>query len=226
MKQYSILLTVALWYYLGRLFGHIQVTHRTRFPKNPQGLIVCSNHPSLYETFMLYGLFAPHFLLKGVRRAPYSTPDKKNFSGGLIGLAKDFFILVQRGDSKEDRQARVSAFRQMVRALHSGCNIILFPEGGRTGKASTHLTLEGHKIGPFEDGIGALVAVTGAPVLLVWVEGGEDVLPIGSRFPNFRKRLTLHIGECIQYPNERDKKVITRDLEKRMLALAAASCKK
>ena len=222
-KNYFLGALVALLWYMGRACGHIKVFGEECIPTQPRKLLVYANHPSLYEPFLLHALFAREYLGGGLKYAPFSTPDFENYSTGLMSLASDYFIYVLRGESSRAKKMQMCALREMCRVLQDGHNLVLFPEGGRTGKGTAFIYSESgkYKVRPFTNGLGSIIRRTECYVLPVWVDGADKVLPIGARFPNVRKNVTLRIGTPISGADLlRENIDITRTLEKRLLELA------
>ena len=80
--------------------------------------------------------------------------------------------------------------RHVIRALREGYGVLLYPEGTR----SLHGT-----VGPFRKGIGRLIAeFPEVPVIPIWIEGTNRVMPKGQNVPQPRK-VEVHFGEPI-YP--------------------------
>ncbi len=71
--------------------------------------------------------------------------------------------------------------------LERGHPLVWFPEGRRGADAGLQ---------ELRPGIGLLLAAHPVPVVPVWIEGTNDVLPIGRIIPR-RGRVTIHIGEII-----------------------------
>jgi len=81
-----------------------------------------------------------------------------------------------------------------VRLTEDPCAFILFPEGtrSRTGR-----------MGPFQRGIGRLVAGTRVPVLPCFLRGPFEAAPPRCRFPRFR-RITLVVGAPLSFESVDD----------------------
>lgn len=102
----------------------------------------------------------------------------------------------------------------MSEVLRSGRRIIIFPEGGRTGKGSKFvLSAAGKKLRRLKRGIGWLVLKTDAMVLPVWVEGAEKF---------WERVITIKIGQPLRFqlPLGTTSEVVTREIEKALLRLA------
>ncbi len=92
---------------------------------------------------------------------------------------------------------------------------ILFPEGTRTRDG---------KMGKFKPGLGRIIASSNVPVVPCFLDGAFAALPPSGRFPS-PKKLTLHVGEPLAFPDQPDARSgwqeITDRLEAAVTALAA-----
>lgn len=68
----------------------------------------------------------------------------------------------------------IRSLKTGAQLLERGWNVLIFPEGTRS-RAGGML--------PFKAGVGMLARLSGRPVVPVRVEGGEDILPYGARWP-------------------------------------------
>ncbi len=84
-----------------------------------------------------------------------------------------------------DRQA----FGKAISLIQAGKVVVIFPEGGRSH--------DGH-LRPPKAGIGVIVSQTGCPVVPAYIRGTFDVLPIGARWPRWR-RVTVRFGEPLTF---------------------------
>ncbi len=211
-----------------RITGRVRIVHPERMPKDLNNVIVAPNHPSLWEalllavinylcsiTHVLYALIRPH------KQIPWSTPDPR------LAIGKWYFfflhtrlIWVPRGDTN----GCIKAFRQMVTLLKNGNCIILFPEGGRTFLGEEfHYSAKGKRIRACKEGVEKLIQITGATVVPIWIEGADKVLPNdGSRMPRIWERMTIVIGEPIEFedPRSLDSQIIQQRIIDALLNLA------
>jgi 1-acyl-sn-glycerol-3-phosphate acyltransferase len=74
-----------------------------------------------------------------------------------------------------------------VSCLQRGHSLIWFPEGQR-GRDD--------QLQPLRPGIGLLLSAEPVPVVPIWIEGSDQVLPIGRLFPR-RGVIRIRIGEAI-----------------------------
>ncbi len=203
-------------------FGRIRFQHFERFPMWDGNLIMVSNHPSLYEPFILPlmgfpwmnypWVFSPAWSkikfsltwFRGLQKefylskklVPANVPDRNNFyDAPYWGLFNAINVPIDRNGGAHGRISTVSALRK---ALENGGRVLIFPEGTRTYKAmrkSGTTTASGKKLGELKDGAAWLAIKTNARVLPIWVDGTDKVLP-NERFPFPRlwHRTTIKIG--------------------------------
>lgn len=189
-----------------------------------KGLLIVSNHPSLCESALLPFLFFPLYLW-GTKFVPISTPDRGNFyDKWWFSILRPVCIPVPRGD----KRGEVQALQKMISLLQRGGILILFPEGGRTyrGRGDKFRELDGRKIREFQRGVGAIVFRAKPTIILLWTEGGENILPNQDcsqakfMFPRIWRRMKIKIGEAMEAPDGlKGEKLITW-LEDKLLSLA------
>lgn len=75
-----------------------------------------------------------------------------------------------------------------IRLLGEGKPVVMYPEGTR---------VKGDRLGEPLPGVAMLAVKTGAPIVPVGIIGTGDVLPVGAKFPRFRK-LIARVGEPIR----------------------------
>ena len=197
---YSILLWIA------RTAGRVQFYGSERISECPEnkGLILISNHPSLWEPALYPSLFFPRCLFSS-RRVPHSVVDKANYYDKCwFAPIRPFLIPIERGNARRELQTIQEEIRPF---LEQGGVLILFPEGSRTFKAKKirggkRSPSGGREIGEFPRGIRKLFADSDFLILPCWAEGGDKVVPNKEsfsktifQFPNFLKKTTIIIGE-------------------------------
>lgn len=75
-------------------------------------------------------------------------------------------------------------------ALARGCNLVWFPEGGRSPDG---------RLQPFQPGVGLIMTAHPTPLIPVWIEGSFEALPTGACWPR-RRRIRIRFGEPL-HPN-------------------------
>ena len=123
---------------------------------------------------------------------PWNPAAEENFfSNPLLSLLSDLWRAIPIREGRRD----IRALYRMTRALRDGV-MILFPEGTRTRDGS---------IGEGQPGAGLVTLGTQPTVIPVTIDGMQEVLPVGSRFPRFGKRVVVHFGEPVAYEDLKER---------------------
>lgn len=196
------------------------------------GLVIISNHPSLFETLAIPTLLWPRFLIRP-SLVPISTPDEKNFMhAGLFGkifkaLVRFFMRIVPTVPIPRDNARKSGeAILKLVKEIDDGKTCLFFAEGGRTGKEedAEKLHISGkRRIRKFQDGIAFIIKKTKKPfiVLPLWVEGAEEILPVGRKVPHLWKQMKISFGRPFKVDKklkEKKKEELLAYLEDQVLA--------
>ncbi|MFQ5676109.1 MAG: lysophospholipid acyltransferase family protein [bacterium] len=173
--------TVTFGYFFFKFLNRTRVYGRHNVPQKPNTLLL-SNHQSMIDSFLV-GLFAfyPNSLLHP-SLMPWNPAAEENFYKSRVWswLADNWkCIPIKRG--RKD----VSAIRKMAQALRQG-PMTLFPEGTRSRDGS---------IGQPRGGAGLLILETMPTVIPVYIDGMDQLLPIGAIFPRMFKRITICYGK-------------------------------
>ncbi len=165
------------------LFG-LRVEGRARLPEPP--FLLCPNHASMLDPFVL-GTALPHRLLA------------VTWWGGWTGLL--FRSAVRRQFSRAAQVLPVDPDRAVGAALELGAEaltrgniLVWFPEGQLSPDGS---------LGPFEGGVGAVLARMPAPAVPAWIAGSGAALPPGRRLPlphSIRVRFGVAIDPAVIAP--------------------------
>ncbi|MFJ8041900.1 lysophospholipid acyltransferase family protein [Kitasatospora sp. NPDC096147] len=147
------------------------------------GVILASNHLSFVDSVVI-PLAAPRqvfFLAK----AEYFTGT--GFKGAL---SRAFFtainaVPVERGEYRSAQASLESA----LEILNDGKAFGIYPEGTRS--------LDG-RLYRGKTGVAWLALTAGVPVVPVALEGPEQILPVGKRFPRLKK-VTVRFGEPLHF---------------------------
>ena len=114
---------------------------------------------------------------------------------------------------------KASGFRRSFayagESVDRGYNLLVFPEGIRA---------ESLGMSPFRPGIGVLAAQLGIPVVPVRIDGLIELKLSGRRGFTSPHRVTIRLGEPVNYPPDEDPAAITADLERRVKTLGAGRC--
>ncbi|MEA3509337.1 MAG: lysophospholipid acyltransferase family protein [candidate division NC10 bacterium] len=145
-----------------------------------EGVILAANHVSYVD---------PLFIATAlVERQLYFMAKEELFRSTVLGaIIRDLHAFpVRRG------QVDHSAIRQCLRLLGEGEALLMFPEGTRG---------DGTALLDVEEGIGLLAARSGSPVVPVYVEGTDKVLPRGCRIPRLHP-VTVYFGQSMRLAGE------------------------
>ena len=93
--------------------------------------------------------------------------------------------------------------------LDKGWSVLLYPEGTRSTTG---------RMVPFKSGIGLIAVELRVPVIPVYVEGSDQVLPKGRLLPT-PGRVTVHIGKPLAFTPETSYLKATRTIEEAVTAL-------
>lgn len=170
-------------YWIGYIFFH--VFSRLYFPRTLIGLenipksgsfIIASNHASNLDPFIV-GITFP-------RRVTFVAKEelfKQRFLGFVLAAWGAFPI--RRGSSD------FRALREALRRLKAGYPLVIFPEGTRK--------VSNNSKNP-EQGVGFIAVKSGVPVIPVYVDGSDKLLPPGKKFPQFHP-IKLYFGRAVTY---------------------------
>jgi len=207
---------------------------RKKFIPSKDGLIVLYRHSSLVEPAVMPFLFFPAYLFS-LKFVPLSAPDaKKYYRKWWFTPFRNICIPIERGNPFKGR----GTLRLMMDTLKEGRILVLAPEGGRTFKGGEFKVIRDGEIKiirpeevdwkrdkkiirRFQLGIGWLVLNTEAPVLPIWTEGGEKILPNKiSLFssPNPLAGMRIKVGKPLKIEGDSPGE-ITKKLEDIMLRL-------
>jgi 1-acyl-sn-glycerol-3-phosphate acyltransferase len=111
----------------------------------------------------------------------------------VVGAAADYFFanavlsplsaLVVGAVPIERRKVARRSAEMVTRLLREGWSVLIYPEGGRSDALGQ----------PFRGGAGFIALRAGVPVVPVYLEGTDRVLPKGRRFPR-RRHTTISFG--------------------------------
>ncbi len=133
-------------------------------------LLICANHLTLVDSFVIAHALAPAWRYAiDFDALPWNTPEETNFANTPLHRALAYLakcIPIRRGGSREDI---ANVLNRVVYLLDRGEVALLFPEGGRS--RSGRISSEGAGWG-----VGRIVgAVPGCRVLCVYLRGRSQV---------------------------------------------------
>ena len=181
VTQYFITgLSVTLSFIYFRLLNNTTVIGKGNVPRRPNTLLL-SNHQTMIDSFLV-GLCAYYpVLLIRPSLMPWNPAAEENFykNAILAWFAVNWKCIPIRKGRKD-----LKAIFKVAEGLRTS-PVTFFPEGtrSRTGE-----------IGRGRTGTGFLVLETWPAVVPVCIDGMDKVLPIGSSFPRFFKRIYISFG--------------------------------
>lgn len=168
---YSILRSVAIFVFKF-IFG-LKVFGRENIPQKG-GFILVSNHSSFLDPIVL-GVACPQKLNFMARHDLFFNPLFSRFISALGAFA------IKR------HSADLSALKEAMHRLKDGKVLVLFPEGTRKINGVS---------GDVQSGIGFLATKVNAPIIPVFIQGTERVLPKNAKFIRLH-RICVYFGQKI-----------------------------
>ena len=181
--------------FLSFLFFPVRVQGRENIPQKGAFLLAC-NHVSYLDP-MVMGIVTG-------RRLSYMAKDDL-FKRPVLG-----YILKSLGTFPVKRNtADKRAIRESLDRLKKGLPLLLFPEGTRHGA-------QGEK--KIEAGVGFLALKANVPVVPVFIQGSDKVLPPGAKCFR-RNRVFVRYGKPISFSLNADYEDVARQVMASILAL-------
>lgn len=153
--------------------------------------ILASNHLTLLDDLFLDPVILFPKIITGYKYIPYHAPEERNFYkkrlvAWFMRKAKSIPIVRGKGIFQ-------LGMDRIIEAVKNEGILHIFPEGTRTRTGD---------IGEGKPGVGRIVLETGAPVVPVYHQGIENVLPIGTGVPRMFKEIRIAIGKPIRFDQE------------------------
>lgn len=201
------------------VLNRVSVSGRQNVPYGTN-VILASRHQSLIDSFPvtiasmhLRDLFLPWLL-------PWHTADRSNYMNNKFSYAWGWFMkIIPISPTRID----LPSLNRMV-TLTRDSRLFVFPGGTRERS--------GRPVKP-RAGIGHVAMETGATIVPVWIDGMDQVLPIGCNWPRLFKRIRIVFGKPVYYqdiletqdPNDSrpSKKAIAQRVTKSIYALSESS---
>ena len=163
---------------IGRLFFRLRVIGAEQIP-GTGAVLFAPNHVSYLDIPMM-GAMVPrplHFMGR-----------TSLFRGRLVG----WVYRRLNGFPLERGPASREGLMEAVKRLKQGHCVVMYPEGGRSDSGRLQRPLPG---------IGMVAAMSGAPVIPVYVSGTDKVLPVGSWRVRFHP-VTVIVGESVDFKEQ------------------------
>ncbi len=181
---------------ISKLFLPLEIVGLENIPSRG-ACIFASNHRSYFDPVVL-GYTSP-------RRLSFVAKDSL-FENRLFG-----FYITQLGAYPIRRhQADFRALRETFRRLKAGRTILIFPEGTRRAD---------NPLQEAEPGIGFIVSKVKVPVIPVYLEGTDKVLPPGSKRLH-RAPVKITFGKAVAYEPGEPPETIVRKIMTGIYSLA------
>lgn len=171
-----------------KLYFHLSAKGMEKLPQSP--FIIAPNHQSYFD-----GLFVASFLNNRINKETYFFAKAKHIQKGWLKFLaqKNNIIVVDI-----DRDLKQS-IQQLSEILKKGKNIIIFPEGTRTGDG---------KVGAFKKTFSILSKELNVPVVPVAIKGAYDALPSGSILPKPLQSIEIKFLDPV-WPEDQSYEVIS-----------------
>ncbi len=202
-------LSVTLGYVYFRFLNHTTVIGKRNVPRKPNTLLL-SNHQSGIDSFLV-GLCAyyPASLIRPSLIPWNPAAEEYLYCNAFLAWLADNLKCIRIKKGRKD----LRVIREMAEGLRTS-PLTSFPEGtrSRTGK-----------IGRGRPGAGLLILETWPAVVPVCIDGMDKVLPVGSVFPRFFKRIFVRYGSPLDFSEfrgrEKNKETAQAVIDKVMEAI-------
>lgn len=208
-----------------RLFGKLKIQDKEKLLLEAKkgSLVVMSNHPSLVEAFLLPAILAPRYFFN-LRYFFWTLPDGKLFSSKsrlASRLKNSLFRLCRCIMISRSEGSNYLPMRQVYKILSSGENIVIHPEGGRTGKGSDFVQVKSRRVRRIEGNATMLVARLNSVVIPVYVEKKEELASVSSSLINLfigrQAPIVIYIGDSYKPDSTKSCDELNKELEQKIL---------
>lgn len=181
---------------LGAMFSPRTVKGLENLPTSG-GFIIASNHMSNLDPFLIGLCFN--------RKISYMAKDSlfRNI------ILRTMLRWVEAYPVRRET-ADIRAMRETLRRLDAGFPVVVFPQGTRSSSVEEAKT---------QSGIGFLAVKGQVPVVPVYIDGSEAVLPKGAKFPK-RRNVTLTFGKPMAFTADQSYPDIVLRIMRAIQALA------
>ena len=172
----TILIIAPLYFFIAGIFFYrvrdlkeIRRRCAAEFARHEGPWIICSNHLTMVDSFMLcYAIFSLNQHITSYRKLPWNLPERNNYKDKILLTILCYLskcIPINRGGSREKMKKSLDKCNYL---LNNGHNIMIFPEGkrSRTGRVDK----EG-----FSYGVGRFIKnVKNCKVICMYLRGDKQ----------------------------------------------------
>jgi len=178
-----------------RLFLRVRSRGVEHLPGSP--CILAPNHQSFLDSFLVVSLLKKKFM-----KNTYFYAKEKHFKNRLLRFIahRNNIIIMDINNNLK------GSIQKMAEALRRGKNLMIFPEGTRTGTG---------KLGKFKQTFAILSRELNVPVVPVAIKGAYEVLPAGARFPRLFKKVQVEFLQPV-YPDHGDYESLRNDVYQKL----------
>lgn len=166
-----------------QIYNDFEIEGADRLALDPP-FIVCANHTSHIDTFVLLASFPANLVRHVHPVAAQDTFFTDRLSASLSANVLNAIPFDRYGDFEK-------SLTECEQVLRKGEILIVFPEGTRS--------LDG-KIGKFKSGAARLAVDTGSPIVPAYIKGAYNALPKGKHVPSSQK-ISVKFGTPIYPPS-------------------------
>ena len=179
--------TPAIGFFMN-LLNQTRVTGRENIARLKPPYIVASNHLTLLDDLFLAPIIFSPQLFRGYDYIPYHAPEERNFYKNPLIAA--FMRSMKAIPLIRGRGVYQEGMNRLIQAVKEGGVLQIYPEGTRTRTG---------EIGNGKEGVGRIVLESGAPVIPMFHQGLEKILPIGNGIPSFGREIRVAIGQPLTF---------------------------
>ncbi len=171
-----------------KIFNRTRIAGKSNIENLKPGWVLASNHLTMLDDLFIEPLILFPNSLRGYAYFSFHAPEKTNFYKNK--WMSWFMRQVKSIPLERGKGMNQEGMMRLSDAVKNGGILHIYPEGtrSRTGK-----------IGEPKPGIGKIICETSAPVVPVYYQGIEKILPIGSKFPRLGKDVVISIGKPIYF---------------------------
>ena len=213
----AVLIIAPLYFFAAKVFFYrvrdikeIRRRCAAEFEKHKGGWIICSNHLTMIDSFILsYAIFSLGQHMINYKKLPWNLPERNNYKDNILLTILCYLskcIPINRGGSREKMKETMD---KCVYLLENGEPIMIFPEGkrSRTGRVDK----EG-----FSYGVGRFIKnLKDCKVMLIYLRG--DKQENYSVIPAWGEKFSVQIEIFKPQPAEGSELRVQREYAKQII---------